>query len=95
MQPDDNPFSVRARTYLTGTHLLLAAGAAEVAPTPREQIWQRGPVRLWRYTRDPDTHRNPVILVYAMILRPYILDLVPGRSVVEFLLDAGHARSAD
>lgn len=36
-----------------------------------------------------------MILVYAMILRPYILDLVPGRSVVEFLLDAGHARSAD
>lgn len=52
VQPDDNPFSVRARTYLTGTHLLLAAGAAEVAPTPREQIWQRGPVRLWRYTRE-------------------------------------------
>jgi polyhydroxyalkanoate synthase len=90
VQPDDNPFSVRARKYLTGTHLLLAAGAAEVAPTPREQIWQRGPVRLWRYTHDAGTHRSPVILVYAMILRPYILDLVPGRSVVESLLDAGH-----
>lgn len=90
VQPDDNPFSVRARKYLTGTHLLLAARAADVAPTPRTQIWARGPVRLWRYTRAAPAHRTPVVLVYAMILRPYILDLVRGRSLVEFLLDAGH-----
>jgi polyhydroxyalkanoate synthase len=90
LQPDDNPASVRVRKYLTGTHLLLAAAPAEVAPVPRELIWQRGPVRLWRYTSAGRSHRVPVILVYAMILRPYILDLVRGRSVVEFLVDAGH-----
>jgi polyhydroxyalkanoate synthase len=90
VQPDDNPFSVRARKYLTGTHLLLAAQLAKVAPTPRQHVWKRGPVRLWRYTSAEDTPRTPVVLVYAMILRPYILDLVPGRSLVEHLLEAGH-----
>lgn len=90
VQPDDNPFSVRTRKYLTGTHLLLAAGRAEVAPTPRELIWQRGPVRLWRYRRGGRRHPEPVVLVYAMILRPYILDLVPGRSLIAHLLDEGH-----
>lgn len=30
-----------------------------------------------------------MLLVYALILRPYILDLVPGRSFVEYLLGEG------
>jgi polyhydroxyalkanoate synthase len=31
----------------------------------------------------------PVLLVYALILRPYILDLLPGNSLVEHLLGEG------
>ena len=90
VQADDNPFSIRVRKYLTGTHLLLAAGGADVAPTPRRLAWQRGPSRLWRYAQPNRRHRTPVLLVYAMILRPYVLDLVPGRSLVEFLVRDGH-----
>lgn len=82
--------SIRVRKYLTGTHLLLATRAAEVAPTSRELISQRGSVRLWRYTGGARSSTIPVVLVYAMILRPYILDLVPGHSVIESLVEAGH-----
>lgn len=40
---------------------------------------------------DPaDASRRPVLLVYAVFNRPSVLDLAPGRSVLETLLSAGH-----
>lgn len=90
IQPDDNPMSIRIRKYLTGTNLLLATRPADVGPTSRAQVWRRGPVHLWRYDGGARSHATPVVLVYAMLLRPYILDLVPGRSVIGSLVAAGH-----
>lgn len=89
IQPDDNPMSIRVRKYVTGSHLLLATRPADVGPTSREQVWRRGPVRLWRYHGGARSYTTPVV-VYAMILRPYILDLVPARSVIGSLVEAGH-----
>lgn len=90
LHPSDNPESVRVRKYLTGTHWLLAYDGVEVGQTPRRVVWSRGATTLYRYEpRTADPHPVPVVLVYALILRPYILDLVPGRSLVAHLLDAG------
>jgi polyhydroxyalkanoate synthase len=58
--------------------------------TPKEAVWQRGEARLYRYEPAREKkHPVPVLIVYAPILRPYILDLVPGNSFVEYLLDEG------
>ncbi|HEX4590989.1 MAG TPA: alpha/beta fold hydrolase, partial [Gemmataceae bacterium] len=35
------------------------------------------------------TRREPVLICYALVNRPYILDLQPGRSVVQQLLEGG------
>lgn len=35
-------------------------------------------------------HRTPVLLVPSLINRHYVLDLLPGRSFVEFLVERGH-----
>ena len=53
-------------------------------------LWDKNKARVYRY--EPVKHKQhpvPVLLVYALILRPYILDLVPGNSLVEHLLGEG------
>ncbi|MFC1706947.1 alpha/beta fold hydrolase [Planctomycetota bacterium] len=65
----------------------------EVGPTPSEVVWEDGHVRLLRYHRKdgkaPDAGVPPLLLVYSIINRPYILDLVPGVSLIEHLVDSG------
>ena len=88
--PEDNPESVRVRKYLTGTHLLVNSVGVKVGTGPREVVWAAGKARLYRYaSKHADPFPIPVLLVYALVLRPYILDLVPGRSLVEHLVDNG------
>ena len=63
-----------------------------VGLTPKEEIWSLHRLRLYRYTpRVPVEQRQPIpiLLVYAIITRPFIMDLRPGKSFVEFMLDRG------
>ncbi|MFN2556883.1 MAG: alpha/beta fold hydrolase [Nitriliruptorales bacterium] len=90
IRQSDNPDSIRQRKYLTGTHFLVDAVENEVARTPRTLVWAQGKARLYRYgTGANDRLPVPLLLVYALILRPYILDLVPRRSLVEALVARG------
>ena len=68
------------------------AGAVKVpiASTPRDSIYQRDILTLYRYRREtPALYKTPILLVYSLINRPSVLDLQPGRSVVESLLKLG------
>ena len=86
----DNPESIRFKKYAAGLQLVLHETGIETGPTPREAVWARGKARLYRYEPDkPKRHPVPVLLVYALILRPYILDLVPKNSLVEHLVGEG------
>lgn len=68
-------------------------GAPENDPpavTPYKVIYEGGKVSLRHYqARGPVRHRTPLLLVYALIKRPWILDLQSGRSVVENLTGQG------
>jgi len=68
-------------------------GCAENDPppaTPSDIVYEGGKVRLRHYhARGPVRHRTPLLLIYALIKRPFILDLMPGKSVVEKLTKAG------
>jgi len=80
----DNPGTIRLRKYATGAHLL--ARGVETGQTPKEAVWRRDRVRLYRYEPDAEIwFPVPMVLIYALILRPYVLDLVPGNSLVEYL----------
>jgi polyhydroxyalkanoate synthase len=64
-----------------------------MALTHREVIWKRGKARLFRYhsTDTPVAYRTPYLIVpWLGISRPYVLDLMPGASMIEFLVDHGH-----
>lgn len=60
------------------------ARGQEPETTPRQAVWRRGPLTLWRYASARREGR-PVLLLPSIINRPYIFDLRPGQSLVEFL----------
>ena len=66
---------------------------AEIAQTPKELIWTLNKAKLFRYipvVPSAERHRVPLLLVFAIINRPYILDLRPGHSFVEFMVEQGY-----
>lgn len=60
-----------------------------VGQTPRELVWQREKVCLYRYRRTSTAHATPVLLVMSLVSKAYIFDLRPGSSFVEVLLAHG------
>ena len=93
----DGPETVRLRKYATGTHVLLEEIGVETATTPREVVWSKNKTKLFRYLRHDERPSEgvegrrsvPVLLTYGFVLKPYVLDLVPGNSLVEYLVDEG------
>ncbi|MFT3975846.1 MAG: alpha/beta fold hydrolase [Sphingomonas bacterium] len=64
--------------------------APVVGATPKDVLIERGPMRLNHYRPMTDeVYRIPVLLVMATTNRGFIFDMVPGQSLVEFLLKAG------
>jgi polyhydroxyalkanoate synthase subunit PhaC len=83
--------ALRARN---GIKLVAGLDRPGVGCTPKDVVWQRGRSQLWHYRNDPDAHGGvryapPLLLVFSLISRSYILDLAPGNSFVEQLLAAG------
>jgi polyhydroxyalkanoate synthase len=78
------------RKYWLGMQILLEGARARTGQTPKEVIWSKNKARLYRYA--PAAEKRfpvPILLVYALINRPYILDLLPGSSLVEYLVGQG------
>jgi polyhydroxyalkanoate synthase len=67
----------------------------DVGETPSDVIYSENKLDLLRYDAEAagiepeNDHETPILVVYALINRPYILDLQPGRSVVRRLLEGG------
>ena len=62
----------------------------DLASTPYEVVYQEDRVKLKHYLpRAKKGYRTPLLVAYALINRETMLDLQPGRSVVERFLDAG------
>ena len=62
---------------------------AAVGQTPRDLVWQRDTARLWRYQSDQRACAPPVLIIHSLISKAYILDLLPGNSMVGFLIGEG------
>lgn len=62
----------------------------KVGQSPKEVIWSKNKAKLYRYHSQKITNKVPLLLVYALINKPYILDLTPGSSLVEYLVNQGH-----
>ena len=69
---------------------LLAGAKVPTGQTPKEVIWTKNKATLYRYAPQGEIRFPvPLLLVYALIDRPFILDLIPGNSFVEYLVEQG------
>ena len=74
---------------LKGLDYFTTAGPT-LGASPKDVLIERGTMRLYHYRpRVDDVYRVPVLLVMATTNRGYIFDMIPGQSLVEYLLDAG------
>jgi len=68
----------------------LADLTGPLGATPRDTIYAQGTLKLHHFRPQCDSvYRVPVLIVTSLVNQPYILDLVPGQSMVEHLLKQG------
>ncbi len=75
---------------LEGLRTSLSSTISDPPPvTPYRVVFESGKLRLRHYAAAGKAHRTPLLLVYALIKRPFVLDIQKGRSVIEYLTRAG------
>lgn len=62
----------------------------QVAQTPSELIYSEQPIKVYHYlSKTKLISTTPILIINSLVNRYYILDLVPGKSYVEYLVNAG------
>lgn len=72
-----------------GIKLIAGVDPPRVGATPKDRVWSRGKVTLYRYRSDRRSLGPPLLLFVGLVSRPYFMGLRPGNSFVERLLQAG------
>jgi polyhydroxyalkanoate synthase len=73
-----------------GLKSLREVGDFDYGATPKEEVWRDGKVVLYRYLgAKPPTAKVPLLVCYALVNRPYMVDLQSDRSLVRGLLERG------
>ena len=78
--------ALRARN---GIRLAVGSSRPHVGATDKDVVWRHGRTELWRYRSDDVRIGPPLLIVFSLFSRSYILDLQKGNSFVERLVDAG------
>jgi polyhydroxyalkanoate synthase len=71
------------------SEVLLSPLETDLSTTPYELVYEEDRVKLKHYMPQEVKHKYPLLVVYALINRETMLDLQPGRSVVQTFLDNG------
>lgn len=78
------------KKLISGFEIFLKMPEISVGTTPHEIVYTEDKMKLLHYLPTvKKTHEVPVLMVYALVNRYYILDLQPDKSVVRKLLDEG------
>ncbi len=73
------------------TEVFVMEPEPQVGQTPKEVVWTKNKAKLYRYQPAvKKTNKVPILMIYALINKPYILDLYPGNSLIEHLTNKGH-----
>jgi polyhydroxyalkanoate synthase len=72
-----------------GIKILRGSRPPGLGASPKQVVWRRGKARLVRYESDRRTRKPPVVIIWSIVSRAYILDLRPGHSFIEQLLADG------
>jgi polyhydroxyalkanoate synthase len=74
-----------------GVEQLATLLTVEVGQTECEAVYHENKLTLEYYEPAEREHETPIFITYALVNRPYILDLQPDRSVIRRLMAAGYA----
>ncbi len=80
--------------FLNGVDWLIRDPKQVIGRTPYDVVLRDGKLEVRRYRPLADTPRRhdlPVLLIPPLMVKPFIFDLHPGRSLVRFLLQRGFA----
>lgn len=69
---------------------ILNESEPEVGQTARQEVWKKNKSTLWYYPAKEKKHEVPIFIVYSLFNRPFILDLAPGTSIIEALVNSGY-----
>jgi polyhydroxyalkanoate synthase len=73
-----------------GAKALREVGDVAVGTTPKEAVYREDKLVLYRYRPTVDKPaKTPLLIVYALVNRPYMTDLQEDRSIIRNLLDHG------
>ena len=92
IRPDEiihevNEFNIK---LAHGLETLSEIGDIEVGVSEKKPVYREDKMVLYRFTpRVKKTNPVPLLIVYALVNRPYMADLQDGRSLIQGLLDAG------
>src|SRR5579864_6002574 len=78
----------RARTLVR-----VSTSRAKIGQMPKEVIWTLNKAKFYRYipvVPAEQRHKVPLLLVFALMNRPSILDLRPGHSFIEYMVEQGY-----
>ncbi|MEE8320973.1 MAG: class III poly(R)-hydroxyalkanoic acid synthase subunit PhaC [Gammaproteobacteria bacterium] len=92
IRPDEIASEIQAfnSKLAQGMNTLTEIGDIEVGVSPKKAVYQEDKLVLYRF--EPRTEKQnpvPLLIVYALVNRPYMADLQDGRSMIQGLLDAG------
>jgi polyhydroxyalkanoate synthase len=98
-------FASVASNLARGLEKLRDCEPIEIGNTPKQSVWKRDKVQLFRYTRQtPAGINTPVLLVYALVNRHDMMDLQEDRSFIRnlqangadiYILDWGYPSPED
>jgi polyhydroxyalkanoate synthase len=94
IRPEDviQELSELSRQMMEGLHALshIREEQIQIGTTPKEEVCRDGKMVLYHYTPFVDKPFGiPLLIVYALVNRPYMVDLQENRSLVRNLLDLG------
>jgi polyhydroxyalkanoate synthase len=77
-----------------GLGALARVGDVEIGTAPKDEIYREDKLRLYRYrpvegVAAKTRSRVPLLICYALVNRPYMMDLQPDRSLIRGLLNRG------
>jgi len=79
-----------SRKFVQGIANMMAIEEVEVSTTPKEVVYEEDKMKIYHYyplVKKP--HSIPVLVIYALVNRQYVLDLQEDRSTIKNWLEAG------
>lgn len=92
MRPDEIVDEVKTfnEKLAEGMVNLMDVGEIPSGVSPHEVIYTEDKLKLLHYTSDkPAANKTPLLIVYALVNRPYMTDLQDNRSTIKSLIEAG------